>query len=90
MKGPAAPDALLTLGEENIYVEVESGSGDATRRMKKWRNQVALQGFVALAADGPDARIALVDEAKRVAKRGMATDLAHLEAKPDRFWIETW
>lgn len=87
--GTAQPDALLTGAAEQIYVEVEGESGDAERRMKKWRNQADLQGYVALCAVTPEARHRLVAEARGAAKHGKATDISTL-LREDGLWVEEW
>ncbi len=90
---PADPDVLIEKDGERIYVEVEAGSGTAERRMKKWRNQRNLQGFVAICAPNEKIRQDLVREARANTKRGMATDLIWLRGKPkedNALWVETW
>ena len=90
---PADPDVLIEKDGERIYVEVEAGSGTAERRMKKWRNQRNLQGFVAICAPNEKVRQELVREARGNTKRGMATDLIWLRGKPredNALWVETW
>jgi hypothetical protein len=89
VNGPAAPDVMLTYDGEQIYVEVEAESGDAERRMKKWRNQAELQGYVALCAVTPEARHRLVVEAKGAAKHGKATDISTL-LREDGMWLDEW
>jgi hypothetical protein len=89
--GPARPDLLLTAENERHYVEVESGSGDPERRMKKWRNQADLQGYAALCASSDAVRQRLVAEAKLAAKRGFATDIGSLiRGETGGVWIEEW
>ena len=51
--GPAAPDVQVSRNDESLYVEVEDESGSSERRMRKWRNQAALQGRAAIAAVTP-------------------------------------
>lgn len=87
--GPAQPDVLLTHATEQLYVEVEAESGDAERRMKKWRNQTDLQGYVALCAVTPEARHRLVAEAKGAAAHGKATDISTL-LREDGLWVDAW
>ena len=91
VNGPAKPDVLIEKGGESIYVEVEGESGTPERRMRKWRNMVDLQGFVALVAPDEGTRRRLAQEAKAASRRGMATDikylLDHLEAP---LWADTW
>lgn len=87
--GPAQPDVLLTHAAEQLYVEVEAESGDAERRMKKWRNQAYLQGYVALCAVTPEARHRLVAEAKGAAPHGRATDISTL-LREGGLWVEAW
>lgn len=89
LPGPAQPDVLLIGAAEQLYVEVEGESGDAERRMKKWRNQADLQGYVALCAVTPEARHRLVAEARGAAKHGKATDISTL-LREDGLWVEEW
>ncbi len=91
--GPAQPDVLLERGEECLYVEVEGESGSPERRMRKWRNQGALQGFAALCANTPGVRERLVLEARAAVKRGRATDIQSLikgQETGDSLWVERW
>ncbi len=92
---PAEPDVLLIRNEERIYVEVEAGSGEPERRMRKWGNQGNLQGFVAVCSTAPEVRKMLAQDARHAAERGMATDLATLISWVNAqdfasFWAETW
>ena len=87
---PADPDVLIEKDGERIYVEVEAGSGSVERRMKKWRNQRNLQGFVALCAPSESTRRMLVREARSNTKRGMATDFLWLREQENGLWAETW
>ena len=88
--GSAAPDLLLVKGDERIYLEVEAESGEPERRMIKWRNQAALQGFVALCAPTPEMRSRLVAEAIAAKTKGMATDLKTGREKGGEYWVEKW
>lgn len=88
--GNFEPDVLISKDGEKIYVEVEGESGEDTRRMKKWRNQEAVQGFVALCAPTPEVRKRLVAEAKAAAKHGKATDIKTLIADSKDLWCEEW
>lgn len=87
---PADPDALIEKDGKRIYVEVEAGSGTPERRMKKWRNQRNLQGFVALCAPSESIRRTLVNEARSNTKKGMATDFLWLRENDHGLWAETW
>ena len=89
VEGHAEPDVLITQGETAIYVEVEAESGSTERRMKKWRNQAELQGYVALCASTPEIRQRLVAEARAAAKHGKATDVSAL-MRGDPLWVEEW
>jgi len=89
VEGRAEPDILLTKGDEQIYVEVEAESGSVERRMRKWRNQAALQNFVALAAPTPELRQRLAREAHAASKKGLATDLTSLRSS-DELWVQQW
>jgi len=92
--GPAAPDVEVTRPEGRLYVEVEDESGSSERRLRKWRNQAALQGCVALAAVTPGARTNLINEARAAgAEHGVATDLQTLVANQERggpLWLVEW
>jgi hypothetical protein len=94
VKPPADPDILIEKGDENIYVEVEAGSGSPKRRMKKWRNQRNLQGFVAICAPTEATRKMLVREARSNSKKGMATDFMWIRNHKDELelglWAYTW
>ena len=87
---PADPDVLIEKDDQLIYVEVEAGSGDPERRMKKWRNQRNLQGFAAICAPTENVRRMLVQEARSNTKRGMATDFMWLREPENDLWAETW
>jgi len=87
--GHAEPDILLTKDDEQIYVEVEAESGSVERRMRKWRNQAALQGYVALAAPTPELRQRLAREAHAASKNGLATDMTSLRMS-EELWIQKW
>ena len=93
VEGPAQPDMALQQGEERIFVEVEAESGEAERRMRKWRNQAELQGYVALCANNGGVRERLVLEAQAASKHGVATDLTALikgQEGDDSLWVERW
>jgi hypothetical protein len=94
VKPPADPDILIEKEGERIYVEVEAGSGSPKRRMKKWRNQRNLQGFVAICAPTESTRNMLVREARANSKKGVATDFMWLRAhktEPELgIWPYTW
>ncbi len=93
VEGNAQPDMRLLRGEDSLYVEVEAESGDAERRMRKWRNQADLQGYVAFCANNGGVRERLVLEAQAASKHGVATDLTALikgQAGDDSLWVERW
>ena len=76
-------------------MEVEAGSGEPERRMRKWGNQGSLQGFVAFCSTAPEMRKTLAQDARHATERGMATDLATLISWVNAedftsFWAETW
>lgn len=85
------PDVRLENGTGSILVEVEDESGEAERRMKKWRNQLEKQGFAAICATTPEIRQRLVAEAKAAgARHGKATDIKTLIADSKDLWCEEW
>jgi hypothetical protein len=92
--GPSQPDVLLRRDGVDLFVEVEGESGDAERRMVKWRRQVERQGRVALVAVNADMRLRLVAEAQAAgAERGQATDLQTLfDGQKERgpLWAVEW
>jgi hypothetical protein len=93
--GAAAPDVLLERGGEKVYVEVEAASGGVERRLRKWRNQVTLQGKAAICATTPEVRTSLVNEARTAgAEHGLATDVQTLyetqEARDSPLWVVAW
>jgi hypothetical protein len=92
---PAEPDVLLTKGDDRIYVEVEAGSGEPERLLRKWRNQAGLQGYVAFCSTATERRKILAQDARHAADRGMATDLAALISWVNAedyasIWAEAW
>ena len=87
--GVAAPDVLLEKQGERTFVEVEAESGDPERRMRKWRNQVELQGYVALCALTPESCRRQVAEAQAAGGHGKATDLDTLFKQPG-LWVLEW
>jgi len=91
---PADPDVLIEKDGQQIYVEVEAGSGSPERRMKKWRNQRNLQGFTAICAPSASVRKRLVREARANSKKGMATDFMWLrdhKKEPELgLWAYRW
>lgn len=88
----AEPDVLLRKGDERLYVEVESGSGTEARLMRKWRNLADLQGSVALCAPTQEMQTRLAEQARKVARHGVATNLYHLKHSEIDIplWLETW
>jgi hypothetical protein len=77
--GDAQPDLAVTTEGQTVHVEVEAESGDAERRLTKWRNQMTLQGRAVLVAVTPEMRASLVAEAQAAgAAHGLATDLQTL------------
>jgi len=93
-EGNAVPDLYVKDRlRRRAYVEVET----TYHRLKpeKWRNLVALQGYVAVAAKLPSQRQRLVKEIKRLRLPGWATDLETLRANaktddPYFLFIERW
>lgn len=92
--GPAAPDVQVSRNAESLYVEVEDESGSSERRLRKWRNQAALQGRAAIAAVTPAARTNLVNEARAAGcEHGVATDLQTLMETQETggpLWMVEW
>jgi len=92
--GPAAPDVQVSRNAERLYVEVEAESGSSERRLRKWRNQAALQGRAALVAVTPAARTNLVNEARAAGcAHGVATDLQTLMDTQETggpLWMVEW
>lgn len=82
------PDALVTRGEERIYVEVERGSGSEA----KWRNMAAAQGRVGLCAVSAARRAQLVADCRALGLHGVATDLETLTLAEEvgELWLERW
>ena len=91
-QAPADPDIWIGRGDERAYVEVEAESGDVERRLRKWRNLAAWQGFVAICATTPEVRERLVAEARQVGAPGKATDVLTLKKweEGERFWLDEW
>ncbi len=73
------PDASITKsGERLTYVEVEAGYH--REKFQKWRNQVDLQGFVAVVAKTPQQRARIVSDAIHLGLPGKASDLKTLSS----------
>ena len=89
VEGSAEPDVFIEKDEERLYVEVEAGSGEPERRMRKWQLIHELQGHIAICAPSESIRRTLVDEARKVGP-GCATDFAFLRGNPQSMWAETW
>lgn len=91
---PSQPDVLLEREGEQLYVEVEAGSGEVERRMAKWRNLAQIQGRVALAAPSSAVRRTLVAEAQAAGTKGVATDMTTLrpawDEKQNDIWLDEW
>jgi hypothetical protein len=92
--GSAAPDVQVSRNDESLYVEIEDTSGSSERRLRKWRNQAALQGRAALVAVTPAARTNLVNEARAAGcTHGVATDLQTLMETQETggpLWAVEW
>ena len=92
--GPAAPDAHVSRNDKSLYVEVEDESGSSERRMRKWRNQAALQGQAAIVAVTPASRTNLVNEARAAGvEHGVTTDLQTLIETQEAggpLWVAEW
>ena len=92
--GPAAPDVHVSRSDESLYVEVEDESGSSERRMRKWRNQAALQGQAVIAAVTPASRTNLANEARAAGvEHGVATDLQTLIETQETggpLWVVEW
>ena len=91
----SVPDALLMLGDEKLYVEVELGEKE---NVAKWRNHSTFNnGRTALCAATEKSRIHFVGECKRDKLPGMATDLESLIMgkfkninSDSPLWLENW
>jgi hypothetical protein len=91
--GRAEPDALIKRAGQRIYVEVQRRGGEHWRKMQKWRNQVALQGFSAICAETTRQAQVFAQEAQRHAEapRGLITDIGTLvEQAPTSLWTHRW
>jgi hypothetical protein len=90
--GPAEPDAVITRGDEETYVEVQGRGGWAWRKAAKWRHQADLQGYAAICALTPAWARRLAAEAQIVGVGiGYVTDLATLaNAAPASLWTLRW
>ena len=91
----SVPDALLMLGDEKIFVEVELGEKE---NVAKWRNQSNLNGgCTALCAATQKTRARLIADCKFDHLSGMATDLETLIKgkfklinSTSPLWLEVW
>ena len=91
----SVPDALLMLGDEKLYVQVELGEKENVAR---WRNHSTFNnGRTALCAATEKSRIHFVGECKRDKLPGMATDLESLIMgkfkninSDSPLWLEVW
>ncbi len=91
---PVAPDIGLTQAGAQLLVVVEDGGEPPERRAARWREQVELQGQVAICAISTEQRVNLVAEA-RVAgvEHGVATDLQTLldtQGAASPLWADQW
>lgn len=97
VEGNARPDLLLHRGDERVYVEVETGTR-LHEENAKWRMNADLNGGrVALVARNFEERQVLVNDCRRVAEHGMATDLEALIAvrfdevnETTPYWMDEW
>ena len=66
-------------------MEVQRGGGERCKHVAKWRNQLALQGFIAICAEStPVPALQFIREAREMALAplGVVTDLATLATAP--------
>jgi len=91
---PVAPDVALRQGDKTLYAGVETESGDVGHRLSKWRDQIDLQGLVAISTLTPEMQVHLVNEAKSAgARHGKATNLPYLFAGQKQrgpLWALEW
>lgn len=91
--GGAEPDARIERGGRPIYVEIQRRGGVRWQRVRKWQNQLALQGFCAICAETPGLAQLLAREAQQLANvpAGLLADLATLAtAAPPGLWTHCW
>ena len=92
VEGRAAPDAAVAEGDgTRVYVEVESRGGHETA--PKWRNQVDLQGFVALCTVTRKQQERIVADIKGLGLPGRAACLEVLMQDKEasgELWTEEW
>ena len=88
----AEPDALIEQAGQRIYVEVQRRGGVRHKHVAKWRNQLALQGFVAICTEFASQTPAFIREVQELAQaRGVITDLATLAADSQaNLWTHCW
>ena len=90
--GSAEPDALIEQAGQRIYVEVQRRGGVRHKHVAKWRNQLALQGFVAICTEFASQTPAFIREVQELAQaRGAITDLGTLAgARHAPLWTHYW
>lgn len=88
----AEPDALIEQAGQRIYVEVQRRGGVRYKHVAKWRNQLALQGFVAICTEFASQTPAFIREAQELAQaRGVITDLGTLaQDSQANLWTHCW
>ena len=88
----AEPDALIEQAGQRIYVEVQRRGGVRHKHVAKWRNQLALQGFVAICTEFASQTTAFIREAQELAQaRGVITDLGTLAHDSQaNLWTHCW
>ena len=89
--GRAEPDALIALNGQPYFVEVQGRGGSWPQLRQKWRNQLDLQGFVAVCARAPGQLARYINNAQTHAQAplGLGTDLATLADQPN-LWSHRW
>lgn len=87
----AEPDALIEQAGQRTYVEVQRRGGERYKHVAKWRNQLALQGFVAICTEFAAQTPAFIREAQELAQaRGVITDLGTLAGEHAPLWTHCW
>lgn len=90
----ASPDIALAQAGVQLLAAVEDGSEPDERRTARWREQITLQGQVAICAISTEQRVNLVAAARAAGvEHGVATDLQTLldaQQAGGPLWAEEW